>query len=78
MTVWLAWNYDYERTSVLAIGATKADALNAVKSNFGHPYRATWSEERDQLVGVFEAVPNWSTAHTMYVDFEELNVAGAA
>lgn len=72
MTVFLVTDDD---GSVVLTAANREVAIAAVKASYGPPYRVAWSEDADgNLVGAFEHVEQFSTAHVATFEIREAEV----
>jgi hypothetical protein len=74
MKVWVVDEGEYENNYIVGIYLTKQSAIEHIKEMYSVPYRVEWGWDGEQLVGYFEAVPNYSTKHTAYYNFTEWEV----
>lgn len=81
--VWVIEEGEYEQRQVVDVATSPAAAVRAIKAAHPTPpYEVEWAEIEDlgdghyQLVGHFEQVLGWSTAHTARFDITRHELVG--
>ena len=71
MNVWMVQTGEYEDRHVVGLYISKDVAVASVKDRYKPPYKVTWREAQDCLIGTFENVSGYSIAHTAAYDITE-------
>lgn len=80
--VWIVETGEYEQRGIWGVYASVEAGVAAIKEDYGPPYIVEWADPDSSakhlsLVGTFQHVAGYSTAHTASFDFSEYEVIGA-